>query len=58
MNSIVMVGYAKMASIKQSKNSGSYELNLFGELGKVFKEMKLITFDKTSADSKYIIDGA
>ena len=58
MNSIVMVGYAKMASIKQSKNSGSYELNLFGELGKVFKEMKLITFDRTSADSKYIIDGA
>ena len=58
MNSIVMVGYAKMASIKQSKNSGSYELNLFGELGKVFKEMKQITLDKTSADSKYIIDGA
>ena len=58
MDSVVMSGYAKMATIKRSKNSGSYEVNLFGELGKVFQEMKLITFDQTTTDDKYLINGA
>jgi hypothetical protein len=34
--SVIMSGYAKMSSIKQSKGKGTYELNLFGTLGKVF----------------------
>lgn len=57
MDSVVMSGYAKMATIKRSKNSGTYEVNLFGELGKVFQEMKLITFDQSTTDDKYLIDG-
>ena len=57
MDSVVMSGYAKMASIKQTKQTGSYEVNLFGELGKVFQEMKQITFDRTVTDSKYLIKG-
>ena len=56
--SILMVGYAKMSSIKQKDGKGTYEINLFGSLGKVFQEMKKITFDKASEDTEYIIDGS
>lgn len=54
--SVIMSGYAKMSSIKQSGGKGTYELNLFGALGKVFQEMKRITFDSSSSDVDSIID--
>lgn len=57
-NAILMVGYAKMNEIKQKDGGGSYEITLFGQLGKVFQEMQKITFDTTSEDSSYIIDGS
>lgn len=57
-NNIVMVGYAKLNEVKKTKGNGTYELTLFGELGKVFQEMKKITFDTTSTDTDYIIDGS
>lgn len=52
-DAIVMTGYAKNISIDKDY----YNITLNGELGKVFQEMKKITFDKTSEDVKYIIDG-
>ena len=42
---VLMVGYAKMNEVKQNNGKGTYEITLFGELGKVFQEMKKITFD-------------
>lgn len=57
-NAIVMVGYAKMNEIKQVGGKGTYEITLFGELGKVFQEMKKITFDTSSPDTDYIINGS
>lgn len=55
---ILMMGYAKMNEIKQVGGKGTYELTLFGELGKVFQEMKKITFDMSSPETNYIIDGS
>lgn len=57
-NTILMVGYAKMNEIKQINGNGTYEITLFGQLGKVFQEMNKITFDTTSDLSTYIIDGS
>lgn len=57
-DNVVMTGYAKMNEIKQVSGKGSYEMTLFGELGKLFQEMKKITFDGTSEDTDYIIDGS
>lgn len=55
---VLMVGYAKMNEVKQNNGKGTYELTLFGELGKVFQEMKKITFDTTTDDTDYLIDGS
>lgn len=52
-DAIVMTGYAKNISVDKD----SYNITLNGELGKVFQEMKKITFDKTSEDTEYIING-
>lgn len=54
---VLMVGYAKMNEVKQNNGKGTYELTLFGELGKVFQEMKKITFDTTTNDTDYLIHG-
>ena len=54
---VLMVGYAKMNEVKQSNGKGTYELTLFGELGKVFQEMQKITFDTTTNDTDYLIHG-
>ena len=54
---VLMVGYAKMNEVKQNNGKGTYELTLFGELGKVFQEMKKITFDTTTDDTDYLIHG-
>lgn len=57
-DAVVMTGYAKMNEIKQVAGKGTYELTLFGQLGKVFQEMMKITFDESSSDTDYIIDGS
>ena len=57
-DNVLMTGYAKMNEIKQSKGKGTYEITLFGQLGKVLQEMSKITFDTTTNDTKYLIDGS
>ena len=54
---VLMVGYAKMNEVKQNNGKGTYELTLFGELGKLFQEMKKITFDTTTDNTDYLIHG-
>lgn len=60
-SAVLMTGYAKMTSITKTKGTGRYNLTLNGELGKIFQEMKKITFDSnayTGEDKdKYWIDG-
>lgn len=55
---VLMTGYAKMNEVKQSEGKGTYEITLFGQLGKIFQEMQKITFDTSSDDTDYIIDGS
>lgn len=57
-NNIVMIGYAKLNEVKNIAGKGTYEVTLFGELGKVFQEMKKITFDNSTDDVTYLIDGS
>lgn len=56
-DSVLMSGYAKMTEIKQTDGKGVYCITLNGELGRIFQELKKITFDKTSVDTDYIISG-
>ena len=56
-DNVLMTGYAKMNEIKQSNGKGTYEITLFGQLGKVLQDMSKITFDQTYVDENYIIDG-
>lgn len=57
-STVMMTGYAKMNTITQKDGSGTYNITLFGQLGKVFQEMSKITFDQTSDDTGYIINGS
>lgn len=57
-NDVIMIGYAKTNEIKQVDGKGTYEITLFGQLGKVFQQMKNITFDRTTEDTEYLIDGS
>ena len=57
-DNVLMSGYAKMNEIKQSKGKGTYEITLFGQLGKVLQEMSKITFDRATDSSAYLIDGS
>ncbi len=54
---VLMVGYAKMNEVKQNNGKGTYELTLFGQLGKIFQELKKITFDTTTDNTDYLIHG-
>lgn len=56
-DAVLMQGYGKMNSITQSNGNGSYNITLFGELGKVFSEMKKITFDESTDTPDYLISG-
>lgn len=56
-NSVIMEGYAKLNQVKQVAGKGTYEITLFGQLGKIFQEMKKITFDTTTEDTDYLING-
>lgn len=53
-DTILMTGYAKNTSV----DNGSYNITLNGELGKIFQEMKKITFNTTTEDTNYLIDGS
>ena len=58
-DAILMQGYAKNLNVtKESNGQGHYTLTLNGELGKVFQEMKKITFDRTTDEPQYLIDGS
>mgnify|MGYP007057756310 CR=1 FL=1 len=58
-DTVLMQGYVKMIDVVKSANGkGHYNITLNGELGKVFQEMKKITFDRTTEDTKYLIDGS
>lgn len=56
-SNVIMTGYAKLNEIKHNDGKGTYEVTLFGELGKVFSEMKKITFADSPDDSDYRIKG-
>lgn len=58
-DAIIMQGYAKNIDVVKSANGeGHYNITLNGELGKVFQEMRKITFDANTEDKKYLIDGS
>lgn len=57
-DAVVMTGYAKMVDITRENGSGTYNITLNGELGKVFQEMQKITFDQSYSESQYVIDGS
>ena len=54
---ILMIGYAKLNEIKQVNGKGTYEITLFGQLGKLFQDMKKITFDNSTSETAYLING-
>ena len=62
-DNILLKGYAKMLSIDYDGSFGSYSLNLYGELGKVFSELNKMTFDSSEYEDEddynnYYIDGS
>lgn len=57
-NFVLMEGYAKMLDIKMTNYTGTYNITLNGQLGKIFQELKKITFDTTTEDIDYLIDGS
>lgn len=57
-NDVLMVGYAKMNNVKQIAGKGTYEITLFGQLGKIFQDLSKITFNANDENSDYIIDGS
>lgn len=44
-NSIIMEGYCRVVSIVRRGDSGYYNIVLYGELGRVFRELRRLTFD-------------
>lgn len=57
-DAVVMYGYAKIDSITKKDGKGTYNMTLFGQLGRVLQEMQKVTFDEASPDTDYIIDGS
>lgn len=60
---LLMQGYAKMTSVTKSDGKGRYNVTLNGELGKIFQEMKKITFSPFKYklyedDFKYFLDSS
>lgn len=55
-DNVIMVGYAKMNEVKMEGTKSTYEITLFGQLGKIFQELKKISPIKTQVDEdKYYI---
>lgn len=55
---VIMTGYAKNIYVTRSNNELYYNITLNGEIGRIFQELKKITFDPTEPETKYIIDGS
>ena len=55
-DSVIMTGYAKNIYSTQTNGVGYYSITLNGELGKVFQEMKRITFEPAEEETKYLLD--
>lgn len=51
---LFMTGYAKMNSVKRSNGTGSYNITLNGQMGKLFQELKKLNF--TSKDEYDLSD--
>lgn len=49
----MMTGYAKMNTITKKDGNGTYNITLYGSLGKVLQEMQKITFDESKNDSEH-----
>lgn len=52
---LLLKGYAKVNSVMNSNGFIKYNLTLYGQLGKIFQEMKLISFND-DVDQKYYIN--
>lgn len=57
-DSVIMTGYAKNIYSTQTNGVGYYSITLNGELGKVFQEMKRITFEPAEEETQYLLDSA
>ena len=56
---VLMTGYVKVLSVEQTSSvAGKYNITLNGELGKIFQELKNITFNRSESTSDYYIDGS
>lgn len=44
-NSIIMEGYCRVVSIVRKGDSGYYNIILYGEMGRLFRELRRLTFD-------------
>lgn len=58
-DNVLMTGYAKMNEVKRNNGKGTYEITLFGELGRVFREFKKISPILSQVDdNKYYVGDA
>ena len=57
-DSVIMTGYAKNIYSTQTNGVGYYSITLNGELGKVFQEMKRITFEPAEEETQYLLDSS
>lgn len=56
---VLMTGYVKVLSVEQTSSvEGKYNITLNGELGKIFQELKNITFNRSESGTDYYIDGS
>lgn len=53
-NSNIMDGYCRVASIVRKGDSGYYNIVLYGELGRLFRELRRLTFDPKDTNSVLI----
>lgn len=53
-NSNIMEGYCRVVSIVRRGDSGYYNVVLYGELGRVFRELRRLTFDPEDTDGVLI----
>lgn len=53
-NSNIMEGYCRVASIVRRGDSGYYNVVLYGELGRVFRELRRLTFDPNDTNGELI----
>lgn len=57
LDDTIMSGYIKLNSISRKDGNGSYNVSLFGELGKIFREMQKLTFEPEQGIDDYHIEG-